>query len=217
MTKTNYNISAKETTYNGCIFRSRLEAKWAAFFDLVGWEWVYEPFDLKGWSPDFLIKGTEDILVEVKPITEFHYETCKKIDKAYPSGRAMILGCTTNISGFTREGPKKKITKADGFCWFRSKWESQWYRQHGLFISHSKPDEKNMVYAWTVCELAICIKTNQWGLYSNYGVGIDQNDEHNDYCMFNTDIGDSCDITNNKEKKLWEKAGNKTRFTYKNT
>ena len=58
------------TKYNHCQFRSRLEAKWAAFFDLVGWKWEYDPFDLNGWIPDFLLIGTrEKVLVEVKPFT----------------------------------------------------------------------------------------------------------------------------------------------------
>jgi hypothetical protein len=39
----------------GIRFRSRLEARWAAFFDEVGWVWEYEPFDLTGYIPDFLI------------------------------------------------------------------------------------------------------------------------------------------------------------------
>ena len=54
--------------YNGTQFRSRLEAKWAAFFDLNGWDWEYEPFDLEGWAPDFLLKGKVQALVEVKPL-----------------------------------------------------------------------------------------------------------------------------------------------------
>jgi hypothetical protein len=44
------------TIYKGVQFRSRLEAKWAAFFDLLGWRWHYEPLDLDGWIPDFLIE-----------------------------------------------------------------------------------------------------------------------------------------------------------------
>ena len=68
------------TLYNGIQFRSRLEAKWAAFFDLLGWEYEYEPFDLDGWIPDFLIKGKElDILVEVKPVTRFPDDVASKI------------------------------------------------------------------------------------------------------------------------------------------
>lgn len=55
------------TRYQGAYFRSRLEARWAAFFDLCGWKWNYEPFDLKGWIPDFIIQGYSTLLVEVKP------------------------------------------------------------------------------------------------------------------------------------------------------
>jgi len=63
-----YNIPAKATMYKGRLYRSRLEARWAAMFDAMGWQYEYEPFDLEGWSPDFKIKGVYlDILVEVKP------------------------------------------------------------------------------------------------------------------------------------------------------
>jgi hypothetical protein len=55
------------TTYHGVRFRSRLEARWAAFFDLLQWSWCYEPFDLDGWIPDFALKADRPILVEVKP------------------------------------------------------------------------------------------------------------------------------------------------------
>ena len=36
-------IKAIETRYAGCHFRSRLEARWAVFFDHLGIEWQYEP------------------------------------------------------------------------------------------------------------------------------------------------------------------------------
>lgn len=35
-------IKAIETTYAGCRFRSRLEARWAVFFDAMGITWQYE-------------------------------------------------------------------------------------------------------------------------------------------------------------------------------
>lgn len=36
-------IKAIQTRYAGCHFRSRLEARWAVFFDALGIEWEYEP------------------------------------------------------------------------------------------------------------------------------------------------------------------------------
>ena len=67
-------IKAIETSYNGYKFRSRLEARWAVFFDQVGIEYQYEPegFDLNNdgyYLPDFYIKEF-DIWLEVKPFRE---------------------------------------------------------------------------------------------------------------------------------------------------
>lgn len=36
-------IKPIETGYKGYLFRSRLEARWAVFFDTLGIEWEYEP------------------------------------------------------------------------------------------------------------------------------------------------------------------------------
>lgn len=63
------------TTYRGIEYRSRLEAKWAAFFTQIGWKFTYEPFDGDGYIPDFLIHGDQPLLVEVKPAaTRGQYE-----------------------------------------------------------------------------------------------------------------------------------------------
>lgn len=56
------------TTYRGCRFRSRLEARWAVFFDHMGIGWQYEPQGYliggRPYLPDFLLEcGT---WVEVK-------------------------------------------------------------------------------------------------------------------------------------------------------
>lgn len=66
-------IAAIPTTYAGIRFRSRLEARWAAFFDACGFAWAYEPMDFSGWIPDFSLRIHPHGLVyaEVKPITEF--------------------------------------------------------------------------------------------------------------------------------------------------
>lgn len=71
-----YTFKSHPTFYSNVYFRSRLEARWACFFDLVGWEWEYEPFDLNGWTPDFRVEfycghsacpDKHVLLVEVKP------------------------------------------------------------------------------------------------------------------------------------------------------
>lgn len=66
------------TAYRGTHFRSRLEAKWAAFFDLIGWSWIYEPMDADGYIPDFLIQGPRPFFVEVGAV----YTTAEYIAKA---------------------------------------------------------------------------------------------------------------------------------------
>lgn len=64
------NFRAIPTKYAGVNFRSRLEAKWAAFFDLLGFRWEYEPVEFCGWMPDFALHPDdgEPIYCEVKPV-----------------------------------------------------------------------------------------------------------------------------------------------------
>lgn len=63
------------TEYADTQFRSRLEARYAAFFDTIGWRWTYEPVDAEGYIPDFLIHGDRPLFVEVGPcITRKDYE-----------------------------------------------------------------------------------------------------------------------------------------------
>lgn len=80
------------TQYRGTNFRSRLEARWASFFDQCGFQWEYEPFDLDGWIPDFHISGkTGSLLVEVKPIDKFDQATADKIERATKGEHEVIL------------------------------------------------------------------------------------------------------------------------------
>lgn len=50
-------IAAIETAYAGHRFRSRLEARWARFFDAVGITWEYEPEHACRYLPDFVLRG----------------------------------------------------------------------------------------------------------------------------------------------------------------
>lgn len=62
------HYQARPTTYSDILFRSALEARWAAFFDHIGWEWMYEPDGPRGYIPDFLILGEQRFYLEVKPV-----------------------------------------------------------------------------------------------------------------------------------------------------
>ena len=70
-----------QTEYKGILFRSRLEARWAVFFDCCGADWEYEPQgyeceDGTRYLPDFLLHNVRffmdddsheyDVFVEIK-------------------------------------------------------------------------------------------------------------------------------------------------------
>lgn len=75
-------MKAIETEYNGYRFRSRLEARWAVFFDTLGIKYEYEPegFDLDGvyYLPDFWLPDIKT-WVEVKGV--MRKEDSEKINK----------------------------------------------------------------------------------------------------------------------------------------
>ena len=71
-------IKAIETQYAGCHFRSRIEARWAVFFDTLNipWEYEKEGFDLEGtwYLPDFWLPE-QQCWIEIKgqePTQEEH-------------------------------------------------------------------------------------------------------------------------------------------------
>lgn len=64
-------LNALETSYAGCRFRSRIEARWAVFFDAMAIRWEYEPqgFHLPSgnYLPDFRLRfGDHHVWWEVK-------------------------------------------------------------------------------------------------------------------------------------------------------
>lgn len=67
------DITPIETHYAGCRFRSRLEARWAVFFDKLGITWEYEPqgYVVNGtpYLPDFRLPDM-NAFVEVKGASE---------------------------------------------------------------------------------------------------------------------------------------------------
>ncbi len=134
-----YNIKAIPTKYAGVMFRSRLEARWAAFFDLIGWKWEYEPFDLNGWAPDFRITMTtgKSALVEVKPVSTGSSEeellrAFSKCEHYYWRSSELILflgfELNDNHMGWTFRGKGEEIVGVQPLIKIGIKIERQWIK-----------------------------------------------------------------------------------------
>jgi len=93
-----YNIKPIKTMYNNYKFRSRLEARWAVFFDAMGIEYQYEPrlFNLGKlgyYLPDFYLPVTQN-WVEVKPsdLHETEYLKILAVSKQTKQDGLMLIG-----------------------------------------------------------------------------------------------------------------------------
>lgn len=94
-----YEFQGIPTVYRKVRFRSRLEARWAAFFDQLFWPWKYEADELPGWIPDFRLDfspyGGAVVLVEIKPaetIEDLHAFRLQNEHKfSQPPGRELLI------------------------------------------------------------------------------------------------------------------------------
>lgn len=89
---------AVPTIYKWTKFRSKLEAKWACFFDVCGVDWEYEPttFDLGDgirYEPDFLFHKVdgmrEEVWVEIKEFMTG--EDAEKIKRFREAGNTIVV------------------------------------------------------------------------------------------------------------------------------
>lgn len=114
-------IRAIETHYNGYRFRSRLEARWAVFFDAMHMDYCYERegFDLdnKRYLPDFYFPDSKWFL-EVKgdPLPDDLYTAAKL---ATASHRVVLLVSDLESRGVIVHRPP---TETDGFMYIPARW-----------------------------------------------------------------------------------------------
>lgn len=109
-------VTALPTTYSGVTFRSRVEARWAVFFDHLGVAWEYEPegFELspnRRYLPDFLLpelgaNGGTWFEVKGKAPTEAEERRCQ--DLASGTGRRVLLAIRAPFP------PTLDATRSDG-------------------------------------------------------------------------------------------------------
>jgi hypothetical protein len=125
------------TSYRVRRYRSRLEARWASFFDLIRWPYEYEPFDLDGWIPDFIILGEVPFLVEIKPVNVLDKDAVAKIEQSNCDYQVLMLGCTVPVRS------AEECCKPDSFGpigWMLLKEGSNWYTTDAYLISRGAPE-----------------------------------------------------------------------------
>jgi hypothetical protein len=206
------DFKAHPTAYRGIKFRSRLEATWAAFFDELKWDWSYEPFDLNGWVPDFILTFPHDsLLVEIKPGLEFQEQRdplLARYEKSVAELLKPILLCGR-----------------DPFQAVSTNWSGQVAIGYYLLINewaNDDPENETTSTFNTEVILAKCKKTNQ------FAIGIDDQDIHSGSGFFKSldcmQCGGSSDELSEKEwcrldevgideaKKLFSTAKNKTQW-----
>jgi hypothetical protein len=180
------------TKYNGCQFRSRLEARWAAFFDFCGWPWEYEPFDLPGWIPDFALTFRVPVLVEVKPAldtSELFDAATKKVEGSGWNGDVVVLGST----------PLLKNTDFEGFG-------APWHQPIGLM------QDESAVGWWGTCGLFGCRDQSHPAPYDRrWRPGLHSN-QFSHRCRVCGDdygsLGKKWAFKDDYLKEMWREAGN---------
>lgn len=133
-------ITAIETSYHGCRFRSRREARWAVFLDRLRVPWDYEPqgyvVDGEPYLPDFLIyPDTEQAMwFEVKGQFPSQDELAKAAGLANGTGIRTYL----YFGPVEQPGPGlQRITTYDEFMGDDYAW--QWHDEHGWFPGDVAP------------------------------------------------------------------------------
>jgi hypothetical protein len=143
-------FKAIETSYKGYRFRSRLEARWAVFFDTLRMRWEYEKegFDLgeAGWFlPDFWLPEMR-VWFEVKPGAPCGQDEKKIGGLALRGGRAVFVavGNIPDPDSLDVTGPP---------------WDGEWYGDGLLTLCSTFEEEDGKVsllgdacYAFCQCE-----------------------------------------------------------------
>lgn len=89
-------IKAIQTLYSGIWFRSRLEARWAMYFDLLGVEWIYEMEGFKVgrgefYLPDFFLPKLK-YYCEVKPFEQTDPKWAKFVGSGESERLLLLFG-----------------------------------------------------------------------------------------------------------------------------
>lgn len=123
-----YSIDWKPTMYNGVLYRSRLEAKWACFFDAMGIIHTYEckrfifpehyGTETYVYTPDFCLLSCGYDYIEVKPTspTPVEWDKCKALSLMGFKVAIFTGSCTPDARLYLLEnGHQKYIPRSSAF------------------------------------------------------------------------------------------------------
>ena len=162
-------IKPIETEYNGYRFRSRVEARWAKFFDIakIKYEYELEGYEMDGgirYLPDFYLPEFK-LHVEIKAELELlSFKELEKIDSfTMCEGNKVLLifGTPTNQRMFVMDG-----TFCIAECQYEFDQQQAWTEQGLLetYKSNALP-EKEVCFARTLDNHALTIVyRSQWAL-----------------------------------------------------
>ena len=134
-------LKAIETRYKGYRFRSRLEARWAVYFDTLGYEWEYEKegYDLgdAGWYlPDFWLKSV-NMWAEVKG-TDPSQQECRRIHElVMQTGfSCLLLVGTPDVQCYPVLTLCGDSEEHDAYCYagYRRKWIFYLLNEQGVLV-----------------------------------------------------------------------------------
>jgi len=151
------NIPSKNIYYKNNIFRSKLEYRWARFFEKMDWSWEYEPMQyfqyLKSlWIPDFALQlsDTRLILIEIKPLASLS----NWLDKEYLHKRKNIQNAFLHLQQETNIECSVMILGSEPFLYWSS--DNNNDKQLGLSIhnetfEHATENDWKYSYVNFIC------------------------------------------------------------------
>jgi len=198
-------MKAHPTKYRGILFRSRLEARWAAFFDKLGWEWRYEDEEcyFDGWIADFVILcprnhvvSSAGMSVAPDPVGNFLIEV---------KPERTVEGLKQHWDKISRSGCKQEVVIVGVEPLVET---GEYGYDCGLGVLNG----------WDYASLIKCCKGHygmaaQGGSYQCRICGFYDGDEgHGGFFVVGHNYGDRHDDALNEVRRFWNEAGNLTRF-----
>lgn len=134
------DIKPIETKYNGFKFRSRLEARWAIFFDAIGLKYEYEVegFEMNGirYLPDFYLPNLDRWFeIKAKPLNRTEIRKCEEF--CFNKDNANI-----KFSVLLGSPEAVKIDEFAGIIEYVWEWPSEKYPENNRMLAPNELSEQ---------------------------------------------------------------------------